>query len=252
MRIIKKSLTYFGKLALVTLVCLCIYSAIGFPISKTALADIMPSLITLLSVSLVFYNVNRNQKKSFENETKKNIRDLKIKTADELIDCFAGFTELSLDISKELSNINYTEEAKDKLLENFKSHLIKFNSVVYRRVEIIEYTDSTRDNRLTSRINDTLDLIAYKLVNINQETWEIELRELKQLLDLEMRYHRIEAAEILYKDVLKKLSSSEVNFKSIINYIFNGFFLLKFSLITLTILCVLFYFKKYALHFFIQ
>ncbi|OPG98609.1 hypothetical protein B2I21_09715 [Chryseobacterium mucoviscidosis] len=235
------------------------YTLIGFPIAEDDFMKILPSLITITSVLLVFYNVNRTQQKNFENENKKFRRDARIKVADEFIDCFSGMDDFMYDVNTQLNINSYNKEASDLLRETFHQHYRKIRSIMYKRKEIIDYCESIYDNKtdrffLTYNLLGTLHEIQMKLIQLelDKENWTSNLEEVKRLIKEDILKHREEVAKSLYGAIFKHQTFDDLSIIGKLKYSTgkSGMILYFFPIGFLLSLALLF--KDYFLHLFIK
>lgn len=250
---------YCIKVIFLLLIFFTGYNLIGFPIAEEEFMRILPSLITITSVLLVFYNVNRTQQKNFENENKKFRRDARIKVADEFIDCFSGIDDFMYNVNTQLNKDSYNKEAAELLRETFHEHYKKIRSIMYKRKEIIEYCDSIYENKtdkffLTYNLMSTLDKILMKLIIIefDKEQWNSELKEVDRMIKEDILKHREEVAKSLYGTTFKNQTFDDLSIigklkystgsSDIILYFFPIGFLLSLALL----------FKDHFLHLFIK
>lgn len=251
-----KLFEFILKSIMLIILFLSAYTLIGFPIEKDVFLDILPSLITVLSVLLVFYNVNRTQQKNFLNDIKKFRRDTRIKVADDLIDCFAGIDDLIRSIKVEVRKNDFTIEKRNEIVEAYRGHSKKINAILYKRKEVIEYCEDVKDRnkgmRLSHKIWVTLTSIETKLIRLDRDNWASSLDELQEKIHTDILKHREDIVELLYGDIFKQKSFNESGFWGKLTYGNEGSNFLPIVLIIGIILYVATFFKSYLLTLFIK
>ncbi|MFK0524728.1 hypothetical protein ACINKY_21240 [Paenibacillus illinoisensis] len=250
------TLEFFMKFILLFILFVSTYGLVGFPITREEFLDILPSFITIFSVSLVFYNVNRTQKKNFQNEIKKFRRDTRIKVADELIDCFAGLDGFIREIKLEVREDNFTVEKRAALVNSFGEHSNRINSIIYKRKEVIEYCENVferdKGKRLTYMIWLTLTLVETKLIRLDKENWSLNLEEIQETLHSDILKHREEVVDALYGDLFKQKTYDDLSFGQKLMHGHEGSYFLPITFVVAVVLYSLFYFKSYLLTLFIK